>query len=100
MDGEDQQSPENKDERLAQAKASVQNMMMFNNDLDKKWVQYVNKIFNALHNMDKQKYLEPKFSLSFYPIIKFIHKKKGTGSIATNISKLSFRDGSLINGDP
>lgn len=51
--GEDQQSPENKQERLAQAKASVQNLMMFNNDLDKKWVQYVNKIFNALHNMDK-----------------------------------------------
>ena len=71
-----------------------------NNDLDRKWVQYVNKIFNALHSMDKQKYLEPKFSLSLHPIIKFIQKRKGAaGSVATNISKLSFIDGSQINGE-
>ena len=73
---------------------------MFNNDLDRKWVQYVHKIFNALSSMDKQKYLEPKFSFSLYPIIKYIQKKKGTGSIATNISKLTFREGSMINGEP
>jgi hypothetical protein len=45
--------------------------------------------------------LEPKFSISLHPIIKFLQKRKGTygGSAATNISKLSFRDGSQINGE-
>lgn len=68
-------------------------------DHDKKWVQYVRKIYNAMHNMDKQKYLEPKFSTSFLPIIKFLSKKIGPGSTQTNISILSQREGTGLMTD-
>ena len=50
---EEQNSPDTKTEKVAPAQANIQNVMMLNNDLDRKWVQYVNKIFNALNNMDK-----------------------------------------------
>ena len=39
--------------------------------------------------MDKNKYLEPKFSTSIYPIVKFLHKRYPAGSAITNISMLS-----------
>jgi hypothetical protein len=34
------------------------------NDHDRKWVQYVKKIYSAIYNMEKSKYLEPKFSIA------------------------------------
>lgn len=56
---------------------------------ERKWLLHIRKIYNAIHNMDKQKYLEPKFSTSLYPVIKFLQKKFGPGSTITNISKFS-----------
>lgn len=59
-------------------------------DNDRKWLHHIRKIFNALHNMDKHKYLEPKFSQSLYPVMKFLQKRyPGNGSTMTNISMLS-----------
>ena len=40
--------------------------------------------------MEKQKYLEPKFSIALQPLIKYLQKKHvGVGSAMTNISLLS-----------
>ena len=58
-------------------------------DTDKKWLMHVGKIYKAIYNMDKQKYLEPKFSTSIYPVIKFLHKRYGLKGMFTNISKTS-----------
>lgn len=57
---------------------------------ERKWLTHVRKIYNAIHNMDKHKYLEPKFSMSLYPVIKYLQKKYGGGgSTMSNISMLS-----------
>ena len=32
------------------------------------------KVFSAMYNMDKHKYLDPKFSQSPVPVMKFIQK--------------------------
>ncbi len=71
---------------------------MISIDTDKKWMKHFTKIYKALYNMDKQKYLEPKFSTSIYPVMKFLHKRFGFKGAETNISKLSGsqRDGSAI----
>ena len=71
---------------------------MINIDADKKWMKHFTKIYKALYNMDKQKYLEPKFSTSIYPVMKFLHKRFGFKGAHTNISKISVsqRDGSPI----
>ena len=40
--------------------------------------------------MEKQKYLEPKFSQAIFPLIKYLQKKHvGVGSAMTNISLIS-----------
>jgi len=60
------------------------------NDQDRKWTQYIKKIYSAIHNMEKQKYLEPKFSQAIIPLIKYLQKKHvGVGSAMTNISLIS-----------
>ena len=56
------------------------------------WLKEADKfaLTNAIYNMDKNKYLEPKFSTSLYPVIKYLHKKYGTGgSTISNLSMLS-----------
>jgi hypothetical protein len=60
---------------------------------EKKWLHHVRKIFNAVHSMDKNKYLEPRFSSSIYPLIKFLNKRYGGGesSVISNMSKFTFK---------
>ncbi len=47
------------------------------------------KVFSAMYNMDKHKYLDPKFSKSLVPVMKFIQKRFGAVSNTSNISIIS-----------
>ena len=41
------------------------------------------KCFKVMYKMEKQKYLEPKFAISLYPLIKFLKNKYGLHSNST-----------------
>jgi len=66
---------------------------------DRKWFGHVRKLYKAIYSMDKQKYLEPKFSTSLYPLLKFLVKRFGVGGALTeeisdgkSPGKLGFND--------
>lgn len=44
---------------------------------DAKWIQHFMKCFKVLHQMEKKKYLEPKFSPGLYPLVRYISQKHG-----------------------
>ena len=74
-------------------------------EAERKWLAHVRKIYKAIYSMDKQKYLDPKFSTSLYPMMKFLVKRFGLGGALTEISagKLALNDtfslSSLISND-
>ena len=65
---------------------------------ERKWFGHLRKLYKAMYSMDKQKYLEPKFSTSLYPLMKFLVKRFGVSgamtefSAANNAGKLCFND--------
>ena len=51
-----------------------------------KWLAHIKKCFKAIYKMERTKYLEPKFALSLYPLIKFLKGKYGFYGTTTSTS--------------
>ena len=44
-------------------------------DPNEKWFLRFKKVFKLIHNMEKGKYLDPKFALTLFPLMKFLMSK-------------------------
>ena len=56
-----------------------------------KWFHQFKKIFKLIYNMEKGKYLEPKYAMTLFPLMKFLFEKyaKNTSSGSQSIFSYS-----------
>ena len=51
-----------------------------------KWLIHLKKCFKVIHKLEKEKFQEPKFVLSLFPLMKFLKARYGFDGSATSTS--------------
>jgi len=68
------------------SETNEQNETERKNERNNKWLEQIKKCFKILYRMEKYKYLEPKFSMHLYPLMRFLKDRYGFSASSTNTS--------------